>query len=135
MIIPINLAPIWHHTQLLDYYWLYSLYCTLHPHDYSMATNLNFLIPSPILPIPLKLLPSGNHQNILCFCSACSFILFFFRFNFWWICIYCHFIAHIFYLLPKEDPLTCQTHTGLVVMNSISFFLSGTFFLSSDSKW
>ena len=30
----INLAPIWHHTRLLEHYWLYSLCCTLLPYDY-----------------------------------------------------------------------------------------------------
>ena len=33
-----------------------------------------------------------------CFCSDCSFILVF-RFNCWYIWIYCHFIVYIFYLL------------------------------------
>ena len=41
---------------------LYSLCCTLHPHDYSVTTNVYFLINSPIPKIPLL---SGNHQNIL----------------------------------------------------------------------
>ena len=31
---PISLVPTWHHTQLLQYYWLYSLYCTLCSCDY-----------------------------------------------------------------------------------------------------
>ena len=33
-------------------YWLYSLYCTVHPHDYFVTTNLHFLIPSPFSPSP-----------------------------------------------------------------------------------
>ena len=45
---------------------LYSLYCTLHPHDYSVTTNLYFPITSPFLPNHLTHLPSGTHQIILC---------------------------------------------------------------------
>ena len=49
MIILINLVPIWHHMYLLDYC-LYYLCCTLHSHDYSVTTNLYFLIPLPFSP-------------------------------------------------------------------------------------
>ena len=48
----INLVLTWHPTQLLQYYCLYSLYCTLHPHGYSVTTNLYFLIPLPFSPSP-----------------------------------------------------------------------------------
>ena len=44
MIILINSAPIWQQTWLLEYYWLYSLCCTLCPCDYSVI-NVYFLIP------------------------------------------------------------------------------------------
>ena len=33
---PIFPVPIWHHTQLLQHHWLYSLYCYLHPRDCSV---------------------------------------------------------------------------------------------------
>ena len=47
-------------------FWLlYSLGCTLHPHDYSVTTNLYFLIPSHFSPIPMTHLSCSNHQNIL----------------------------------------------------------------------
>ena len=39
-------APTRHHTQLLQYYWLYSLCCTLHPRDCFVTTT-------PYFPIPL----------------------------------------------------------------------------------
>ena len=45
---------------------LYSLCCALHPHDYSVTTNLYFLISSPFSPISPTTLPTDNHQNILC---------------------------------------------------------------------
>ena len=54
---------------------LHFLYCTLHPHDYSVTTYLYFLIPSPLYPFPHSPLPSGNHQNILCIHDSISFIL------------------------------------------------------------
>ena len=62
---------------------LYSLCCTLHPHDYSLTTNLYFLIPSPFSPILPTPFPCGNHQNILCLCDSVS-VLFtlFFRFHY-----------------------------------------------------
>ena len=45
-------VPTWPHTVLLHYYWLYFLCCTLHPHDYCVATNLDFSVPSPCSPSP-----------------------------------------------------------------------------------
>ena len=36
-IIPINLLPMWHHILFLQYFWLYSLCCTLHPHEWSVC--------------------------------------------------------------------------------------------------
>ena len=39
-------VPAWPPTQLSQCYWLYSLRCTLHPHDYSVTAILYFSIPS-----------------------------------------------------------------------------------------
>ena len=61
---------------------LYSLYCTLHPHDYSVTTDFYFLIPSCFLSSPLITFPSGNHQNILCIYDS-VFV--------WLICLFCFF--------------------------------------------
>ena len=44
--------------------WLCSLCCTIHPCNYSVTTNL-CLIPSPFSSIPLTILSSGNHQDVL----------------------------------------------------------------------
>ena len=43
---------------------LHFLYCSLHPHGYSVTTYLYFLIPSPLHPFPHSPLPPGNYQNI-----------------------------------------------------------------------
>ena len=82
---------------------LYSLCCTLHPHGYSVTTNLHFLIPSHFSPNPL---PSGNHQNVLCIYDFVSLLLVhlfcFFRFT----CRYV-FIAillFIFLIFLKKTP-------------------------------
>ena len=40
---------------------LHFLYCTSHPHGYSVTTYFYFLIPSPLHPFPYTPLPSGNH--------------------------------------------------------------------------
>ena len=37
------LVTICHHTKLLQYYWLYSPYCTFHPHD-SFVTGILYLL-------------------------------------------------------------------------------------------
>ena len=47
---PIFWVTTWHGRQLLQYYRLYSLCCTVHPHDYSVTTSSCFLIPSPFPP-------------------------------------------------------------------------------------
>ena len=44
---------------------LHFLYCTLHPHGYSVTTYLYFLTPSPLHPFSPTTLSSGNCQNIL----------------------------------------------------------------------
>ena len=51
-----------------------SLCCTVHPHDYFITTNLFFLIPSPFPPSSLTLLPSGNHQPVLCNSESVSIL-------------------------------------------------------------
>ena len=38
----------------------------LYPCDYSVTTNLYFLIPSPFSASPPTSRPSGNHQSVLC---------------------------------------------------------------------
>ena len=63
------------------------LYCTLHPHGYSVATYLHFLIPSPPYPVSHTPTSSGNHQNTLSIHDWVSVLLVllvcFFRFNCW----------------------------------------------------
>ena len=54
------------------FYWLYSLCCTLHPLDYSGTANLYFSILLPFSGRPPNLLPSGNHQFLLCICESAS---------------------------------------------------------------
>ena len=44
MIITINLVTIHHHTKLLQYYWLYSPWHTLHPVTHFITGSLYFLI-------------------------------------------------------------------------------------------
>ena len=51
--------------ELLQYYWLYSLCCTLCPRGYSVTTNLYCLTTSPFSPILPTSLPSGNLPNVL----------------------------------------------------------------------
>ena len=48
------------------------LYFTFH--DYSVSTNVYFLIPAPFLHRPTPL-PSGNHQNILRIYDSVSVML------------------------------------------------------------
>ena len=47
---PTPIFPVltWHHTQLLHYYRLYSLCCTLYPCDHFVTTNLCSLMPSQV---------------------------------------------------------------------------------------
>ena len=67
---------------------LHFLYCTSHPHGYSVTTYLYFLIPSPPRPFPYTPLPSGNYQNPLCIHDSVSVLVClvcfcFFIFNYW----------------------------------------------------
>ena len=49
----VNLVTICHHTKLLQYYWLYSLCCILHPFDiYFMTGSLYLLISFTYLSVP-----------------------------------------------------------------------------------
>lgn len=59
-------------TELLQSDWLYSLFCTLYPQDYSVTANLHFLIPS--LFFFFTSLHSGNHQSVLCFHGSVSIL-------------------------------------------------------------
>ena len=81
-------------------FWLlYFLYCTLHPYNYSAATDLYFLIPSPFLPMPQIPLLSGNHQNVHCIYDCVSvlfvhlFCFFVFRFNSFFLNLYCYSVT------------------------------------------
>ena len=78
----LRLVPIWHHTQLLQYCWLYFLCCTLHPHDcfYFWPFYIVFLSPfSPILPTSPSIWQTSIYSLYVwvCFCFVCSFILIF----------------------------------------------------------
>ena len=66
--VPLHTAPATHtpsgnpytlvhvHGSCIYVLWLlYFLYCTVHPRDYSLTTNLYFLIPSPFLSPPSQL--------------------------------------------------------------------------------
>ena len=71
-------VPSWHHTKLLQYYWLYSLCCNLHPCDYFVTTNLYFLIPLPFTPSP-PIHPPLRQPSV---CSLYLWVSFYF------ICLY-----------------------------------------------
>lgn len=77
---PINQVPTWHHTHVLQYYWLYSSFCTEHPHGYSVITNLYLLILSPLLATPNSLL-AGNHPNVSMGLFLSYLFIWFFRFR------------------------------------------------------
>ena len=86
---------------------LHFLYCTLHPHGYSVTTYLYFLILSPLYPFPYSPLPSGSHQNALCihvsvsvlFCLVCFLVSIVDGFIFLAILM---FIALIFFFVNKS---------------------------------
>ena len=61
---------------------LHFLYCTLHPHGYSVTTYLYFSIPSPIYPFPHGFLPSGKHPNTFYIHDSVSILL---------VCLVCFF--------------------------------------------
>ena len=130
---------------------LYSLYCTLYLHDYSVTTSLYFLIPSPFSPISPTPMPSGHCQNILCIYDSVSVLLvrlFWFldsivdRYIFIAILLFTFDLLLLLLLLPSFPalppswPFSISCNSGLVVMNFFSFFLSGKhFYLSFSSKW
>ena len=76
LIAPISLVSIWHHIQLLQYYWLYSLYCILHVRDYFYNYQFGLLILSPLFPIPTTALLPDNHQFLLCIYEFVSVLIF-----------------------------------------------------------
>ena len=54
---------------------LHFLYCTVHPHGYSVTTYLYFFTPSPLHLFTHTHLPSGNHQNALYLHDSASVLL------------------------------------------------------------
>ena len=69
------------HRSCIKVIWLlYTLCCTSPSHDYSVKTNLHFLIPSPFSSIPHNFHRSGNHQNFLCMYDFVSVLL---------VCLFC----------------------------------------------
>ena len=116
------------HGSLVYILWLlHLLYCTLHPHGYSVTTYLHFLIPLSLCAFPHTLLPSGdNHQNALRIHDSVSVLL---------VCLVCLlcsivdgclftaillFIVLIFFFL--NNPFNISYNNGLVTMNSFSFY-------------
>ena len=65
---------------VITYYWLYSLYCTLHSHDYVVTTNRYFLIPSPFSANPAILCHLAT-MFVLCIYGSVPvlFFIMFFR--------------------------------------------------------
>lgn len=61
--------------KLTHCYSLYSLHCTLHPHDLLAAGGLYFLIPITFLPIPLRA-PPPLQLRVLCIYESALFCLF-----------------------------------------------------------
>ena len=69
--------PLFHvHGSHMYVPWLLNfLYCTLHPHGYSVTIYLYFLIPSTLHPFAHIALLSGNHQNVLRICDSVLVLL------------------------------------------------------------
>ena len=78
-----SLLTICHHTKLLQYYWLYSVLCTLYPYyTYFIIASLYILIPFTYS-LNLPLLPSDDYVCSLFLWNCFCFILFF-RFTYKW---------------------------------------------------
>ena len=107
--LPQEIPTILHvHVSCIYVLWLlHSLYCTVHPHGYSVNTYLYFLIPSPLHPFPHTPFPSGNHQNALhirnsvsvLVCLVCFLDLIVDRYVFFAILL---FIVLMFFFLSKS---------------------------------
>ena len=69
----ISLVTICHHTKLLQYYWQYSLYCTLCPH------NLFILWMEVCLPTPFTHLSTHTPPIFPCSSNHCSLYLWFLK--------------------------------------------------------
>ena len=72
MITTKGLVTICHHTKLLQYYWLYSLCCILHPHDL-LITGILYLLISVIY-FSLPPTPPPPWQTPVC--SLCLWVCF-----------------------------------------------------------
>ena len=68
------LVPIWDPASLPQYYWLYSLCCTLHPCGHVLTTILHLFILSPFSSVPCSPLSSGNHQFVVCVWDCFHFV-------------------------------------------------------------
>ena len=117
---PISLILTWHHTQILQYYWLYSQCRNLYPYDYFVTTHLYFSIPSPFSPSPPNSLPSGNHQSVLCVLKSAS-VLFVHLYcsldsTYKWNHMVFVFLTDLFHIIPARS-----IHD--VTKGKISFFL------------
>ena len=78
MITTINLVTFCPHLNLLQYYWLYSIFCIVHPHDLFLTGSLCLLIPFTYFDHPPTLLLSGNPQFIFCIYESSSVLFYLF---------------------------------------------------------
>ena len=73
-----HLTPYIVFTVLLTIFPIVNISCILHAYDYSVPTNLYFLIPSPFSPFPLPAPPIWQTSKCslylwLCLCCVCLF--------------------------------------------------------------
>ena len=115
---PISLVPIWHHTLLLQYCWLYSLWCNLHPHDNSVTTNMYFSNPQPFLPThqPIRQLPKCFLYLWVYFCLLVHLFCFLDSIYKW------NHPAFVFLWLVSLSTIPSMS-IDVVAGNKISFFV------------
>ena len=94
------------------------LYCTLHPHGYSVTTYLYFLIPSALHPFSPTPSPSGSHQNTLHIHDSLSVVL---------VCLVC-FLDSIF-------DRYVFTAILLFILIFIFFFCKSRKHRESQTRW
>ena len=119
MIITISLVTMCHQTKLLQYYWLYSLYCVLPPHD--LFYNWKFVAFNP-----LHLFHPFLHPSHLWQPSVCSLYL--------WLCFCFVTFAHLFYFLDSTYKWNHTVFIFLCMTYSFSITPSRSIHVIANGK-
>ena len=121
-----SIVTICHHTMLLQCHWLYSLcLCLLFSwFIHSITGGLYLPLPFTRFAHSSPVLPSGNHQNVLCTSSSDSAFLFicFYKIPLKTLLIFKSFLSHHFFFLFPSLPSSLSSFLPSYLPSTLVFF-------------